>query len=96
MEWATTTGLISAAIADILIAVCMVYLLRSRRTVFAHSRNLINRLVMYSVETGLLTSVWAIIVVVTFLTMSGNLVSVGFLFILPKRKSFVNFNRYLY
>jgi hypothetical protein len=86
MEWDTITGLSCAAAADIMIAGSMVYLLRSRRTAFAQSRTLVNKLILYSVETGLLTSIWALVIVITFATMPHNLIALGMLFILPKRK----------
>jgi hypothetical protein len=86
LKWDSTTGLTCAAVCDVIIAVAMVYFLSSRRTGFAQSRSLVNKLMLYSVESGALTSICAVVVVVTFLVLP-NLVSLGLLFFLPKRTS---------
>jgi hypothetical protein len=70
LKWDSTTGLTCAAVCDILIAVAMVYFLSVRRTAFAKSRGLVNKLMLYSVESGALTSVCALAAMVTFLVRS--------------------------
>jgi hypothetical protein len=67
LKWNSTTGLTCAAVGDVIIAVAMVYFLSVRRTAFMKSRNLVNKLMLYSVESGALTSVVALIAMVTFL-----------------------------
>jgi hypothetical protein len=84
LKWDSTAGLTCAAVCDVIIALAMVYLLRSRRTVFAQSQSLVNSLMAYSIESGALTSICAVAVVVTFLA-STSLASLGLLFFLPKR-----------
>jgi hypothetical protein len=83
LEWDSTAGLTCAAVCDVIIAFAMVFFLRSRRTVFAQSKSLVNQLMAYSIESGALTSVCAVAVVITFLT-SDSLASLGLLFFLPK------------
>jgi hypothetical protein len=48
------------AVADVLIAVVMVYLLKQGRTGAGASDGMINRLILFVVNTGTLTSVCAI------------------------------------
>ncbi|PPQ89678.1 hypothetical protein CVT25_013865 [Psilocybe cyanescens] len=64
-QWVTSTGLGSAAAADIIIAVSLCYYLTKSRTGFARTDSLISTLIVYSLTTGLITSVIAFICVVT-------------------------------
>lgn len=104
LEWDSTAGLTCAAVCDVIIAFAMVFFLRSRRTVFAQSKSLVNQLMAYSIESGALTSVCAVAVVITFLVRhyrialrlmtddngqtSDSLASLGLLFFLPKCKRY--------
>ncbi|TDL19103.1 hypothetical protein BD410DRAFT_830536 [Rickenella mellea] len=69
--WVGVVGLGSAAVADVLIAMYLVLLLRKSRTGFAPTDHLIAILIRYSLRTGLLTSVVAIITVI-IMTSDGN------------------------
>jgi len=82
--WVTTTGLGSAAAADILIAVSLCYYLSKSRTGFARTDSLIATLIKYSLTTGLITSIIASISVVTFALMPTNYVWLAFFWLIGK------------
>ncbi|KAF8964200.1 hypothetical protein BDZ97DRAFT_916976 [Flammula alnicola] len=82
--WVTSTGLGSAAAADIIIAISLCYYLTKSRTGFARTDSLISTLIVYSLTTGLITSVIAFICVVTFATMPTNFVWLGFFWLIGK------------
>jgi hypothetical protein len=67
LKWDSTAGLTCGAVCDILIAVAMVYFLSAHRTAFANSRSLVNKLMLYSIESGALTSICALSTMITFL-----------------------------
>ncbi len=53
------------AVSDIGIAGTLVYLLRKSRTGFKRTETLVNRLIMFSINTGLITSMCAIMALVS-------------------------------
>ncbi|KAF9504896.1 hypothetical protein BS47DRAFT_1368454 [Hydnum rufescens UP504] len=55
--WLVVSWLTVQATADIVIATCMCLLLRRRRTGFQKTDSVINRMVLYTISTGLITSV---------------------------------------
>ncbi|KAF9514245.1 hypothetical protein BS47DRAFT_1392661 [Hydnum rufescens UP504] len=55
--WLAEAWLIIQAIADVVIATYMCILLRRRRTGFPKTDSVINRMVLYTISTGLITSV---------------------------------------
>ncbi|KAH8826033.1 hypothetical protein DL96DRAFT_1606967 [Flagelloscypha sp. PMI_526] len=63
---------ISAAVCDLLIAVFMVYYLRKGRTGFNKTDRVISKLVRFSIETGIITALMAISLVVLFLVIRGK------------------------
>ncbi|KAH8927918.1 hypothetical protein BT69DRAFT_682377 [Atractiella rhizophila] len=67
------------AATDILIASALVYDLYGfhRRTTVDETRSILSRLIIMTVETGLLTSLWACIVLVVYLTNRLNTYSAG-------------------
>ncbi|KAF9454757.1 hypothetical protein P691DRAFT_804114 [Macrolepiota fuliginosa MF-IS2] len=82
--WVTSTGLGSAAAADIIIACALCYYLLKSRTGFTNTDSLIATLIGYSLTTGLITSVLAFICVVTFATMPTNYIWLAFFWVLGK------------
>ena len=56
---------ILAAIGDVAIAGCLIFLLNRSRTGFKHSENVINKLILFTINTGALTSLFAIMSMVT-------------------------------
>ncbi|KAF9520191.1 hypothetical protein BS47DRAFT_848631 [Hydnum rufescens UP504] len=64
--WVAISWLAMQAIADIVIATCMCLLLRRRRTGFQKTDSVINRMLLYTINTGLVTSVLSCIVLAMF------------------------------
>lgn len=77
-------GIGSAAAADIVIAGSQVFLLLKHRTGFRRTNSIVRSLVMYSVNTGLLTSVVAVACFVTFAAMPNTFVYLALYNQLPK------------
>ncbi|KAF9492001.1 hypothetical protein BDN71DRAFT_1238899 [Pleurotus eryngii] len=84
LVWVTSTGLGSAAAADIIIAVSLCFYLTRSRTGFKRTDSLISALIAYSLTTGLVTSVIASVCVVTFAIMPTNFVWLSFFWVLGK------------
>ncbi|KAF9511607.1 hypothetical protein BS47DRAFT_1346626 [Hydnum rufescens UP504] len=64
--WLIVSCLAIQATADIVIATCMSLLLRRRRTGFQKTDSVINRMALYTVSTGLITSVLSCSLLVMF------------------------------
>jgi len=64
LTWATITGLGGAAVADLAIAGTLVYYLNKSRTGFKRTDSIINTLMIYSINTGLVTSICALLNVI--------------------------------
>ncbi|KAI0723430.1 hypothetical protein C8Q76DRAFT_395199 [Earliella scabrosa] len=73
-----------AAAADVLIAAILCTLLHTSRTNFARSNTLINKLIIFAVNTGLLTSVCACISLITFFTLPNSFVYICFYFLIGR------------
>ncbi|KAH9896846.1 hypothetical protein C8Q73DRAFT_429397 [Cubamyces lactineus] len=71
-------------VADILIAASMCVLLAKRRTGFAKTDSMVRVLILYSVNTGALTSLCALVCLITYATMPDNFIFIGVYFVLPK------------
>jgi len=82
--WVTTLGLGSAAVADLLIAGSMVFLLKRARTGIPRTDSIITTLIIYAINTGLTTSIVAVICVVCFAFMPINFIWLSFFWILGK------------
>ncbi|TDL15906.1 hypothetical protein BD410DRAFT_902340 [Rickenella mellea] len=78
LTWVTCVGLGSAAAADILIAVSLCYFLHKSRTGFARTDTVITMLMVYAINTGLLTSIFATLSVIFYAAMPGNFVWISF------------------
>ncbi|KAF9513675.1 hypothetical protein BS47DRAFT_1382326 [Hydnum rufescens UP504] len=65
-RWLAVSWVAMQAIADIVIATCMCLLLRRRRTGFQMTDSTINRMVLYTISTGLVTSVLSCILLGVF------------------------------
>jgi len=64
--WLAVSWLSIQAMSDIVIAMCMCLLLRRRRTGFQKTDSMINRMILYAISTGLVTSVFSCFILVTF------------------------------
>jgi len=84
LTWVTSTGLGCAAAADILIAVAMCHYLAKRRTGYKRTNSIIMTLMIFSINTGLLTSIIATVCAITFAIMPTNFVWQSFFWVLGK------------
>jgi hypothetical protein len=82
--WLLYAALGTAVCADVLIAVSLCVLLDHNRTGFKSTDSLVNTLMVYSINTGLLTSVCAMACFVTFAIWPRTFVFIGVYFILGK------------
>ena len=72
-----SVNILSAA-SDIAIAGCLIFLLQSSRTGFNRSDSIINRLIMFSMNTGLLTSLDAIASLIFVTVFPNNFIYIMF------------------
>ncbi|KAJ7887272.1 hypothetical protein B0H14DRAFT_3856387 [Mycena olivaceomarginata] len=77
--------LVSCAVTDVLISAILVYQLAVRRaTAYKSTLAIMDKLIMWSVETCLVTTITTMVMLVCFLTMKQNFVWVGILLVQPK------------
>ncbi|KAF5381811.1 hypothetical protein D9615_005582 [Tricholomella constricta] len=69
-----TAAWVGGAGIDVLMAMSLCYDLHKRRSGFARTSRLIDRIIIWCVATGLLTSLYALTMAICFLSMPGNLV----------------------
>ncbi|KAJ3484323.1 hypothetical protein NLI96_g5728 [Meripilus lineatus] len=74
----------TAAAADIIMSASLCYFLRRRRSAFKGTQSLINTLVVYSINSGALTSVCALACVICYAAMPRNFIFQAFYYVLPK------------
>ncbi|THH10640.1 hypothetical protein EW146_g8311 [Bondarzewia mesenterica] len=74
----------AAVAADVMITGPLVYYLNRNRTGFRKTNSLINRLILWSVNTALLTGVFELLQLLTWVTMTDTLVFLGFHLVLGK------------
>ncbi|KIK65657.1 hypothetical protein GYMLUDRAFT_240157 [Collybiopsis luxurians FD-317 M1] len=67
-----TIWLLSSAICDLTIASCMTFYLKRRRFLSVHTNKVVTKLVRYTIETGAITALAAIIQVVVFLAFPAD------------------------
>ncbi|TFK17091.1 hypothetical protein FA15DRAFT_362863 [Coprinopsis marcescibilis] len=83
--------LISGAVIDVVVAVSMLwFLIRRRGDAMESAVRLIDKLVVYTVRTGLVTSLAAVTIVIVFLLQSQNLIWLALYTLLAKRTLFPN------
>ncbi|OBZ79056.1 hypothetical protein A0H81_00119 [Grifola frondosa] len=73
-----TTGLALAAAVDITIASSMCYFLLAITRTPDSTNTIMNKIIMYTISSGLLTSITDIVILICFLTMPNNLVYLFF------------------
>ncbi|KAF8837563.1 hypothetical protein BDN67DRAFT_972769 [Paxillus ammoniavirescens] len=71
-------GWILAAIADSLIAIALCYYLHRCRSGMRRTEHIINRLLLYSINTGALAALFAIITIVLYVALPGTMVFAAF------------------
>ncbi|KAH7882693.1 hypothetical protein F5I97DRAFT_1931304 [Phlebopus sp. FC_14] len=79
--------LASAAIGDVLIAGTLVWYLSRRRTGFAETDNIINRIMRLTVQTGLITAICAVTDLVCYMTITSG---IHLIFNIPLAKLYSN------
>ncbi|EPQ52834.1 hypothetical protein GLOTRDRAFT_112100 [Gloeophyllum trabeum ATCC 11539] len=84
LTWITCLGFSAAAVADILIAAAMCYYLAQRRTEFRKTNDVITTLMLYSINTGLLTSIVATACVISFAISPTSFIWLSFFWVLGK------------
>ncbi|KAB5591167.1 hypothetical protein CTheo_5376 [Ceratobasidium theobromae] len=82
-RWLVALWLGSASVCDVLIVYMLSTALVTQRTGFGKTDALIDKLLRYTINTGLLTSIFAIVDLITFCTMN-NMIHLGFNFVLGK------------
>ncbi|KAH8108687.1 hypothetical protein DFH11DRAFT_1731689 [Phellopilus nigrolimitatus] len=83
LKWVTTAVLGTSVLVDLIIAVSLTFFLYHLRRAFTAS-SLVNGLIMYSIETGAITSVCGIATLITFDAMPTTFVYMTFFFVLSK------------
>lgn len=68
------------AASDVLIAACLCFLLQKSRTGFRRSDTMINRLMLFSLNTGLLTSIFAVASLISISVWPNAFIYIGFYF----------------
>ncbi|KAG9218607.1 hypothetical protein CCMSSC00406_0001279 [Pleurotus cornucopiae] len=77
-RWASTTCWILSAVIDVAMASLLCFnLLQQRQSLFQRSTRLVDKIIMITMSTGLLTSVMAITTTILSMTMPYNLVYMG-------------------
>lgn len=71
-------GWVLSAVVDSAIAFTLCLYLRKRRTSMKRTDSILNRLLLYSINTGAVTSFCAVLVVIMFLVLPNNLAFIGF------------------
>ncbi|CCM04218.1 uncharacterized protein FIBRA_06385 [Fibroporia radiculosa] len=86
ITWFIYTSLISGIVTDLLIATSLCVLLSQRRTAFNRTNSVIRLLMIYSINTGALTTICSIICLVIYATkpISTKFVFIAVYFVLPK------------
>ncbi|EIW57895.1 uncharacterized protein TRAVEDRAFT_48916 [Trametes versicolor FP-101664 SS1] len=82
--WITCTGLGIAVILDVFVAGSLSYYLHRSRTGFKRTDSLIDILMVYSINTGLSTSMVTLVAAISAITMRNNLVYSGLYIIASK------------
>jgi len=82
--WAVDTWLGSAACTDILVSFALVRLLMSQRTDIQRTKTLIEKLIRWTVTTGMITSAWALLDLILFTSSESTLIHLLFNVVLAK------------
>ncbi|KAF9468722.1 hypothetical protein BDZ94DRAFT_1246111 [Collybia nuda] len=83
-KWLLTLLLVATAVGDLVVAVALAYFLSKGRRGFLQTTRVINYLILFSIETGVITSLIAIAVLIIFLTKPSSYAWIGMLLFLAK------------
>ncbi|OBZ66978.1 hypothetical protein A0H81_13061 [Grifola frondosa] len=89
ISWILYLSFATALTADFIIAVSLCWLLGRHRTGFQRTDSIIWVLILYSVNTCVLMTIFAFCCLITFIKMPDNFVYIAFYFAMPKL--FLNF-----
>ncbi|KAG1724664.1 hypothetical protein EDB19DRAFT_2043418 [Suillus lakei] len=84
IEWSTYMTLGTITFADIVVASSLCYLLATSRTGFSSTDSLITKLMVYIINTGSLTSICSMAVVITCAVMPTNFIFLALEFLVAK------------
>jgi len=84
IEWATLLCLSMIAFTDFVIASSLCYLLATSRTGFSSTDSLLTKLMVYTINTGCLTSICSMTAFITCVVMPNNFVYISIEFIVAK------------
>ncbi|KAI0689429.1 hypothetical protein BC835DRAFT_1529197 [Cytidiella melzeri] len=82
--WSFTTGLVISACVDFLITLSLVYYLSQSRTGFSNMDYIIDTIMLYAIENGLLTSISVLASLICWLTMPTNFIFLALHFVISK------------
>ncbi|EKM61271.1 uncharacterized protein PHACADRAFT_111661 [Phanerochaete carnosa HHB-10118-sp] len=82
--WLFTTGLSISAVLDFLIALALIFHLQKSKTGWQSMDQIIDMIVLYTVENGLITSIVAVLSLVCWVTMKNNLIFLALHFAISK------------
>ncbi|EIW84251.1 hypothetical protein CONPUDRAFT_142611 [Coniophora puteana RWD-64-598 SS2] len=77
LEWAVYTTFAITAVVDIFIAGSLCYLLASTRTGFASPDSIVLKIMTFVLDTGLLTSICSLTIIITCAAMPHNFIFLG-------------------
>ncbi|KAF9468724.1 hypothetical protein BDZ94DRAFT_693505 [Collybia nuda] len=83
-KWLLTLLLVATAIGDLVVAGALAYFLSQGRSGFLKTDHVVNELILFSIETGLVTSLVAMAVLIIFLTKPTTFAWIGMLLTLAK------------
>ncbi|KAJ7238771.1 hypothetical protein B0H12DRAFT_1137104 [Mycena haematopus] len=83
-RWIFTLGLSVSSTVDIVIAGMLFYLFQSNKPDAGHLKHVIDKLMLYTFETGSLTCIATVVSMICWVTMSQNLIFLGLHFVIGK------------
>ncbi|KAF7340986.1 hypothetical protein MSAN_02084000 [Mycena sanguinolenta] len=83
-RWIFTLGLAVSSAVDVLITSLLFYLFQSKKPDTGHLKHVMDKLMLYAFETGSLTCVATIVAMISWVTMSHNLIFLGLHFVIGK------------
>ncbi|TBU55530.1 hypothetical protein BD310DRAFT_683566 [Dichomitus squalens] len=84
VSWLLYFSLSTALVTDLIIAATLCILLASRRTVFTRVNLTVRTLILYTVNTGALTTLCALVCLIAYAATPHSFVYITFYFLLPK------------
>jgi len=88
LHWPALTWLLASAIADVFITGSLVYSLTKRKTGFVQTDDTINKIIRMTVQTGLITAIFAVLDVICFLVLPNT--TLNFVWDLALSKLYTN------